>query len=121
MKSNGSTAAQPPNEAVQSALYMLEYFDCVDNMPLDVMRGVSSIRDYNVEIQTVLRDLEESSSKMKHPNASLRRRAVRESQRLLLDLQDLNDQKLQVVQTDMLDVLDRKQRSLDKTRRDWGE
>ncbi|CAG9568048.1 unnamed protein product [Danaus chrysippus] len=105
---------QTSTEALLSATYVENYLDCVENLPNDLQRHLSRMRELDVTYRECLRDAESYLSICIGPNTDERRRgrAARRLQAALVAAQEIGDEKLQVVQL-LQDLIDNKQRSLD--------
>ncbi|XP_004931306.1 inhibitor of growth protein 1 [Bombyx mandarina] len=105
---------QTSTEALLSAAYVENYLDCVENLPNDLQRHLSRMRELDVTYRECLREAE------KHLNICIgssteerrRTRAALRLQTVLVAAQEIGDEKLQVVQI-LQDLIDNKQRSLD--------
>ncbi|KOB65712.1 Inhibitor of growth protein [Operophtera brumata] len=87
---------QTSTEALLSATYVDNYLDCVENLPNDLQRHLSRMRELDVTYREERR----------------RTRAAVRLQAVLVAAQEIGDEKLQVVQI-LQDLIDNKQRSLD--------
>ncbi|XP_050354837.1 inhibitor of growth protein 2 [Nymphalis io] len=105
---------QTSTEALLSATYVENYLDCVENLPNDLQRHLSRMRELDVTYRECLRDAETHLAVCIAPNTEERRcgRAALRLQAALVAAQEIGDEKLQVVQL-LQDLIDNKQRSLD--------
>ncbi|XP_059051978.1 inhibitor of growth protein 2 [Achroia grisella] len=106
--------SQTSTEALLSATYVENYLDCVENLPNDLQRHLSRMRELDVTYRECVRDAETHIAVCIATNTEERRR-VRAAARLqssLVAAQEIGDEKLQVVQL-LQDLIDNKQRSLD--------
>ncbi|XP_023945447.1 inhibitor of growth protein 1 isoform X1 [Bicyclus anynana] len=105
---------QTSTEALLSATYVENYLDCVENLPNDLQRHLSRMRELDVTYRECLRDAETHLAVCIGPNTEERRRgrAAIRLQSALVAAQEIGDEKLQVVQL-LQDLIDNKQRSLD--------
>ncbi|XP_068619668.1 inhibitor of growth protein 1 [Battus philenor] len=101
-------------EAALSATYVENYLDCVENLPNDLQRHLSRMRELDVTYRECLRDAETHLAVCIGANTEERRRsrAALRLQAALVAAQEIGDEKLQVVQI-LQDLIDNKQRSLD--------
>ncbi|XP_031629111.1 inhibitor of growth protein 2 [Contarinia nasturtii] len=105
-----------------SATYVENYLDSVENLPNDVQRYLSRIREIDLQSKVHLRDVDyyydqwsncstnELESTTNVP--SKRARAMARIQQNLIAAQELGDEKLQVV-TQLQEMIDQKTRQLD--------
>ncbi|KAM3961171.1 inhibitor of growth protein 2 [Aphomia sociella] len=106
--------SQTSTEALLSATYVENYLDCVENLPNDLQRHLSRMRELDVTYRECVRDAETHIAVCTASNTEEKRR-VRSAARLqaaLVAAQEIGDEKLQVVQL-LQDLIDNKQRSLD--------
>ncbi|XP_047507958.1 inhibitor of growth protein 1 [Pieris napi] len=105
---------QTSTEALLSAAYVENYLDIVDNLPNDLQRHLSRMRELDVTYRECLRDAEAHLEVCIGPNTEERRRgrAALRLQAALVAAQEIGDEKLQVVQL-LQDLIDNKQRCLD--------
>lgn len=105
---------QTSNEALLSATYVENYLDCVENLPNDLQRHLSRMRELDVTYRECLREAEKNLTLCIGANTEERRRskAILRLQTVLVAAQEIGDEKLQVVQI-LQDLIDNKQRSLD--------
>ncbi|XP_063529356.1 inhibitor of growth protein 1 [Cydia strobilella] len=105
---------QASTEALLSATYVENYLDCVENLPNDLQRHLSRMRELDVTYRECLRDAETHLAVCIGANTEERRRgrAAMRLQSALVAAQEIGDEKLQVVQL-LQDLIDNKQRSLE--------
>ncbi|XP_053615556.1 inhibitor of growth protein 2 [Plodia interpunctella] len=110
--------SQTSTEALLSATYVENYLDCVENLPNDLQRHLSRMRELDVTYRECLRDAENHLTVCIGPNTEERRRsrAALRLQAALVAAKEIGDEKLQVVQL-LQDLIDNKQRSLDGDRK----
>lgn len=106
-------------EALYSATYVENYLDSVENLPDDVQRHLSRIRDIDVQYRSHLRDVDYHCEQWKTTSASAsdttaakRARAMARIQQNLIAAQELGDEKLQIV-NQLQELIDHKTRQLD--------
>ncbi|CAG9793446.1 unnamed protein product [Diatraea saccharalis] len=106
--------SQTSTEALLSATYVENYLDCVENLPNDLQRHLSRLRELDVTYRECIRDAETHLAVCIGPNTEEKRRgrAALRLQAALVAAQEIGDEKLQVVQLTQ-DLIDNKQRSLD--------
>lgn len=105
---------QTSTEALLSATYVENYLDCVENLPNDLQRHLTRMRELDVTYRECLREAEKHLTLCIGANTEERRRnrAALRLQTVLVTAQEIGDEKLQVVQI-LQDLIDNKQRSLD--------
>ncbi|KAI5645792.1 inhibitor of growth protein 1 [Phthorimaea operculella] len=105
---------QTSTEALLSATYVENYLDCVENLPNDLQRHLSRMRELDVTFRECVRDAHThlTVSMSSHMDEKRRARATVRLQAALVTAQEIGDEKLQVVQI-LQDLIDNKQRSLD--------
>ncbi|KAJ2954826.1 hypothetical protein O0L34_g3138 [Tuta absoluta] len=105
---------QTSTEALLSATYVENYLDCVENLPNDLQRHLSRMRELDVTFRECVRDAHThlTVSMSSHMGEKRRARATVRLQAALVTAQEIGDEKLQVVQI-LQDLIDNKQRSLD--------
>jgi inhibitor-of-growth protein 1 len=87
-------------EALYSATFMEDYLDCVENLPNDLQRHLSRLREFDLTQYTeFLRDLGSLVSAFeKETTASGQRSILAKIQHGLIAAQDIGDDKLATVQ-----------------------
>ncbi|XP_049886172.1 inhibitor of growth protein 1 isoform X2 [Pectinophora gossypiella] len=105
---------QTATEALLSATYVENYLDCVENLPNDLQRHLSRMRELDVTYRECVRDAESYLALCiaPHTEEKRRQRAAIRLQTSLVTAQEIGDEKLQVVQV-LQDLIDNKQRGLD--------
>lgn len=100
-------------EALYSATYIENYLDCVENLPNDLQRHVSRLRELDATCQTYLREVDQHQEALRNDiDLSVRRRALLRVQQALIAAQEIGDEKLQIVQQ-VQDLIENKSRQLD--------
>lgn len=110
-------------EALCSASYVEDYFDCVENMPDDLQRYITQMREYDVKYQDVLSEIEHQQATLKQESDTIvRKRIILQIQRALIRSQEIGDEKLQIVSL-IQDMIENKVRQLDQDRKnlDFGK
>ncbi|XP_043232470.1 inhibitor of growth protein 1-like [Amphibalanus amphitrite] len=114
---------QASREALYSATYLEDYLDCVENMPDDLQRSLTRLRELDIRYQSVLGELERRQAAVRREsNEQLRTRCLLAMQRALIALQEAADEKLQLLQSvhDLVDGRCR-QLELDYKNLDYGK
>lgn len=99
-------------EALYSATYIEDYLDCVENLPDDVQRNLSQLRELDVKYQEVLAELEQQQGLLERGELESRKKVMLQIQRSLIRSQELGDDKLQLLQQ-IQDLIENKARQLD--------
>lgn len=100
-------------EALYSATYVENYLDCVENLPDDLQRLISRMRELDVTYQVYLKDIEQQQEAAKPDADSVtKRRTLFRIQQSLIAAQEVGDEKLQIVQQ-IQDLIENKARQLD--------
>lgn len=101
-------------EALYSATYVENYLDCVENLPDDLQRYLSRMRELDISYQAFLKDVEQQQEIIirKDPESQVRKRAILRIQQALIAAQEVGDEKLQIVQQ-INDLIENKARQLD--------
>ncbi|KAM8706023.1 hypothetical protein ACLKA7_010334 [Drosophila subpalustris] len=104
------------SEAINSATYVDNYLDSVENLPDDVQRQLSRIRDIDVHYRGLIRDVDHYYDLyVSHQNSrdSYRRsRYMNRMHQSLIQAQELGDEKMQIV-NHLQEIIDAKVRQLD--------
>ncbi|XP_036334095.1 inhibitor of growth protein 1 [Rhagoletis pomonella] len=103
-----------------SATYVDNYIDSVENLPDDVQRHLSRIRDIDVQYRSLLRDVDHyydlwrslQNNNASDANCTRRARAIARMQQSLIQAQELGDEKMQIVNL-LQELIDHKTRQLD--------
>ncbi|XP_050680640.1 inhibitor of growth protein 1 [Leptidea sinapis] len=106
--------SQSSTEGLLSATYVENYLDIVENLPNDLQRHLSRMRELDITYRECLRDAETHLGVCvgTHTEERRRGRAALRLQSALVAAQEIGDEKLQVVQH-IQDLIDNKQRALD--------
>ncbi|EEC09144.1 putative inhibitor of growth protein [Ixodes scapularis] len=101
-------------EALYSAAYIEDYLDCVENLPDDVQRNLSQLRELDVKYQEVLAELEQQQGLLRRRDLDgSRKKVMLQIQHSLIKSQELGDDKLQLLQQ-IQDMIENKARQLDQ-------
>lgn len=107
-------------EAIVSAKYVDHYLDAVENLPDEIQRFITRIRELDVKYRSCLRDVDyfyeqwaNCPTSELEGNATKRNRAMTRIQQSLIAAQELGDEKLQIVQQ-LTDLIEGKTRQLDQ-------
>lgn len=103
-------------EAVYSATYVENYLDCVENLPDELQRLFSRMRELDVYYLARVRDLatqKENWKNMGNENPARKARIFARMQQALIAAQELGDEKMHLLQT-ILEKIEIKTRLLDQ-------
>ncbi|XP_042868606.1 inhibitor of growth protein 1-like [Penaeus japonicus] len=110
-------------EALYSATYVDNFLDTVENLPDEVQREISSMRELDVRYQALLQDMEGLRGQLEGELDSISlKRIMVQIQDKLISTQEIGDDKLQIVQH-ILDIIENRQRQLelDSKNLDFGQ
>ncbi|XP_066937739.1 inhibitor of growth protein 1-like isoform X2 [Macrobrachium rosenbergii] len=100
-------------EALYSATYVDNFLDTVENLPDEVQREISSMRELDVRYQALLQDMEGLRGQLEGELDSISlKRIMVQIQDKLISTQEIGDDKLQIVQH-ILDIIENRQRQLE--------
>ncbi|GLH12271.1 hypothetical protein R5R35_000228 [Gryllus longicercus] len=100
-------------EALYSATYVENYLDCVENLPDDLQRHLSRMRELDVTYQAYLKEVEQQQEMSRRDtDTNTKRRTLIRIQQALIAAQEVGDEKLQIVQQ-IQDLIENKARQLD--------
>ncbi|KAH8414064.1 hypothetical protein KR222_004151 [Zaprionus bogoriensis] len=104
------------SEAINSATYVDNYLDSVENLPDDVQRQLSRIRDIDVQYRGLIRDVDHYYdlyvAHLNSPDTNRRSRSITRMHQSLIQAQELGDEKMQIV-NHLQEIIDAKVRQLD--------
>ena len=111
---------QASREALYSATYLEDYLDCVENMPDDLQRSLTRLRELDIRYQSVLSELERRQAAVRREaNEVYRTKSLLAMQRSLIVLQEAADEKLQLMQS-VHDLVDGRCRQLELDYKNLG-
>ncbi|XP_054271215.1 inhibitor of growth protein 2-like [Macrosteles quadrilineatus] len=101
-------------DSIYITTYIQNYLDSLDNLPDDVARQLSRIRELDLTYQTFLKDIDHQKDIIlrKDPESHVRKRAVVRLQQTLIQAQEVGDEKLQIAQQ-VCDLIENKARQLE--------
>ena len=112
---------QASREALYSATYLEDYLDCVENMPDDLQRSLTRLRELDIRYQALLAELERRQAAVRREsNEVYRTKSLLAMQRSLLALQEAADEKLQLLQS-VHDLVDGRCRQLELDYKNLGK
>ncbi|KAI4463492.1 inhibitor of growth protein [Holotrichia oblita] len=103
-------------EALYSATYVENYLDCVENLPDELQRLISRMRELDVYYLARVRELENQTQIWKNAgseNSSKKTRAAMRMQQALIAAQELGDEKMSILQS-IHEKIEMKTRLLDQ-------
>lgn len=106
-----------------SASYVEDYFDCVENLPDDLQRYITQMREFDVKYQEILQEIEHHQHVLREElDMAARKKILLQIQRALIRSQEIGDEKLQIVQF-IQDLIENKSRQLEQDRKnlDFGK
>ncbi|XP_046670011.1 inhibitor of growth protein 1 [Homalodisca vitripennis] len=101
-------------DSIYIATYVQNYLDSLDNLPEDVSRQLSRMRELDVTYQAFLKDIDHQKDiiLVKDPESHVRKRAIVRLQQTLIQAQEVGDEKLQIAQQ-ICDLIENKARQLE--------
>ncbi|KAJ9588775.1 hypothetical protein L9F63_017934 [Diploptera punctata] len=97
-------------EALYSATYVENYLDCVENLPDELQRHLSRMRELDVTYQAYLKEVEQQQeSSRRDGDIGAEKRNLLRIQQTLIAAQEVGDERLQIVQT-IQDIIENKAR-----------
>lgn len=102
-------------EAVYSASYVENYLDCVENLPNDLQRMISRMRELDVNYLVHVRETQKQIELWRSSdseNSPKMKRIIRKLQKALIAAQELGDEKMHLLQA-IQDKIENKTRLLD--------
>jgi len=114
---------QVSSEAVFSATYVENYLDCVENLPNEVQRLISRMRELDVNYLAHVRDANNQKEVLKSvENGNKKARAFIRMQQALIAAQELGDEKMKLLQN-IMDKIEIKMRLLNQDQKnlDFGK
>nr|ACO10721.1 Inhibitor of growth protein 1 [Caligus rogercresseyi] len=103
-------------EALYSATFVEDYMDCIENLPNELQRSLSILKEYDLrQRKEFIHELEElvESFEKDNSSASAQRSTLLRIQQGLILTQDIGDDKLATVQT-IADLIENKSRQLEQ-------
>ncbi|XP_062430516.1 inhibitor of growth protein 2 [Rhea pennata] len=95
------------------SLYVQDYLECVESLPLDIQRNVSLLREMDTQCQEALKEIDDVYEKYKSENDPVQKRRLQQHlQRALINSQELGDEKIQIV-TQMLELVENRARQME--------
>ncbi|XP_011499864.1 PREDICTED: inhibitor of growth protein 1-like [Ceratosolen solmsi marchali] len=98
--------------------YINDYLDCVENLPNDLQRQLSRILDLDVTSQNYFREFEKHEKVVAKINVdtTTRKQALIQMHKSLISMQNIGDEKLQIMQV-ILNLIEKKVEQLNVKRR----
>ncbi|XP_058789346.1 inhibitor of growth protein 1-like [Phymastichus coffea] len=101
-------------EALYSATYLENYLDCVEDLPLELQRHLTHIRELDATCQNYIREIDQQQEVLSKTglDAVTKQTALEKLEQALLAARRIGDDKIQIVQT-VQDLIENKSRQLD--------
>ncbi|XP_014274810.1 inhibitor of growth protein 1 isoform X1 [Halyomorpha halys] len=108
-------------DALRSASYLENYFDCVENLPDDIQRYLSRLHELDVTYRSFMKDAENFKGTLQREDleVNVQRKTLLKLEQILIALQEVGDEKVEIGQL-ILDLIDNKYRALDQDLRELG-
>ncbi|XP_048160840.1 LOW QUALITY PROTEIN: inhibitor of growth protein 2 [Corvus hawaiiensis] len=95
------------------SLYVQDYLECVESLPLDIQRNASLLREMDTQCQEALKEIDDVYEKYKSENDPVQKKRLQQHlQRALINSQELGDEKIQIV-TQMLELVENRARQME--------
>ncbi|KAJ7423475.1 Inhibitor of growth protein 2 [Willisornis vidua] len=95
------------------SLYVQDYLECVESLPLDIQRNASLLREMDTQCQEALKEIDDVYEKYKAENDPVQKKRLQQHlQRALINSQELGDEKIQIV-TQMLELVENRARQME--------
>uniref|UniRef100_A0A6I8NPC7 Inhibitor of growth protein n=1 Tax=Ornithorhynchus anatinus TaxID=9258 RepID=A0A6I8NPC7_ORNAN len=95
------------------SVYVQDYLECVESLPLDMQRNVSALREIDTKYQEALKEMDDVYERYKKESeAGQKKRLQQHLQRALINSQELGDEKIQIV-TQMLELVENRARQME--------
>ncbi|XP_060598860.1 inhibitor of growth protein 1-like [Ruditapes philippinarum] len=107
-------------EALCSATYLENYLETMDNLPDDLQRIVTQLRELDIQCRSLLQDTEQHKEVyLKEENGPAKKKAFIAIQRTLVKCQEIGDEKLHLL-TLIHEFIENRHRQLDQDRENLG-
>jgi len=101
-------------EALCSATYLENYLDCMENLPDDLQRVVSQLRELDGQANEIIKDMaHQKELYSKQDDGGQKKRALIQIQRGLIRTQEIGDEKLQMVSS-IVEFIENRTRQLEQ-------
>ncbi|KAI0218539.1 Inhibitor of growth protein 2 [Lamellibrachia satsuma] len=101
-------------EALCSATYLESYLDCTENLPDDLQRIVTHLRELDFQTNELLKDIRHHQEVyLKEGDSNQKKRSLIQIQRGLIKSQEIGDEKLQLV-TQIIELIENRTRQLEQ-------
>lgn len=99
-------------EPIHLVNYVEDYLDSIESLPFDLQRNVSLMREVDAKYQEILKELDEYYEKFKREmDGPQRKRVLYCIQRALIRIQELGDEKIQIV-SQMVELVENRARQV---------
>ncbi|XP_052278209.1 inhibitor of growth protein 1-like isoform X1 [Dreissena polymorpha] len=107
-------------EALCSASYVENYLEAMDNLPDDLQRIVTQLRELDIQCRSILQDTEHhKETYMKEESGMMKKKAFIAIKRALVKCQEIGDEKLHLL-TLINEFIENRQRQLEQDRENLG-
>ncbi|GAB6032621.1 PHD finger protein ing1 [Chamberlinius hualienensis] len=107
-------------DSTNSANYIEDFLDYVENLPEDLQRNITTMRELDIKYQELMNSLENYYSSISgSTDYALKKKSLQQVKRLLIKSQEIGDEKLQLVQQ-IADLIENKTRQLDLDYKNLG-
>ncbi|CAI9732033.1 of growth 1-like [Octopus vulgaris] len=110
-----TTLNQAAVEALCSATYLQNYLDIMDNLPDDLQRKVTQLRELDSQCKEIMQDINRHHLCMYEADGPAKRKSFIIFQRALLRFQEIGDEKLNMM-TLIIDLIENRSRQLEQDR-----
>ncbi|OWF53902.1 Inhibitor of growth protein 1 [Mizuhopecten yessoensis] len=103
-------------EALCSATYLENYFDTMENLPDDLQKIVTQLRELDIQCRDILQDIDNHQEVYgKEPEGPTKKKALLAIQRALIKCQEIGDEKLHLMAM-IIEHIDNRGRQLEQDR-----
>ncbi|WAQ98683.1 ING1-like protein [Mya arenaria] len=107
-------------EALCSATYLENYLETMDNLPDDLQRIVTQLRELDIQCRTILKDTEQhKETYLREESGQVKKKAFIAIKRALVRCQEIGDEKLHLL-TLINEFIENRQRQLEQDRENLG-
>ncbi|XP_058804092.1 inhibitor of growth protein 1-like [Phymastichus coffea] len=101
-------------DTIYSTKFIQNYFDCIENLPLQLQRYLSRLRELDATCQIYLREIDQQQEELSNPDidVSTKSQALKKLMQALIYTQEIGDEKLHIVQI-IQDLVESRTKQLD--------
>ncbi|KAL7051924.1 hypothetical protein ACKWTF_004692 [Chironomus riparius] len=103
----------PASEANNSGVFLRNYLDYIEELPDDIVRILSVVRELDVKTSNIVNETEELSEKILTTTGEAKSKHYSRLQQILIKLQDLNDEKIRYNQA-LSELIETKFRAVER-------